>query len=337
MRMTNVLAGLALAGWAASRFLAARRRLDLRDKVVLITGGSRGLGLALARELAAKGARLVICGRTAEDLVWAKQDLEQRGARVLALPCDVTDPAQVARLVADARLQLGPIDVLVNNAGIISVGPVEAMTRADFEQVMAVNFWGAVNATMAVLAAMRARRHGRIVNITSIGAKVAIPHLLAYDCAKFATQGFSEGLRAEVARDGVIVTTIVPGLMRTGSPVNAIFRGDAAKEMAWFAAGDATPLTAISAARAARRIVLAIERGEAQVTLSWQAKLLRYAHAILPDTTVALLGAVNRLLPSANGHGHAVATGRQVMGTRRWLRALLARPMREHNQRLTEA
>jgi short-subunit dehydrogenase len=281
MRKRDVLAaGGAAAALGVYTWRRFARALDLRGKVVMVTGGSRGLGLAIARELADRGAKLVVCARTAEDLVWAKQDLEQRGATVLALPCDVSDANAVTQLVAKARLEIGPIDALVNNAGVIKVGPIDSMTRADFEEVMAVNFWGTVNATMAVLPSMRLRGGGRIVNITSIGGEIAVPHMLAYDCAKFATVGFSEGLRAELLRDHVLVTTIVPGLMRTGSAVNATFKGDAAKEARLFAAADATALTAMSARRAARRIVRALEHGEAFVTLSWQARLARIAHAL---------------------------------------------------------
>jgi short-subunit dehydrogenase len=327
-----MLAALGVAAVAAWRAVQWARRTDLRGKVVVITGGSRGLGLALARELTGKGARVAICARTAEDLVWAKQDIDQRGGHhaVLALPCDVSDATSVARFVAEVRLKVGPIDVVINNAGIIAVGPIEAMTRADFERVMAVNFWGAVNMTMAVLASMRERRSGHIVNISSIGAKVAVPHLLAYDCAKFAVQGFSEGLQAEVAKDGVCVTTIVPGLMRTGSALHATFKGDAHKEVVWFAAGDAMRWTAMDAGRAARRIVRAIERRESQVTLTWQAKLLRLAHALAPSLVVDGLALANRLLPPADGHGHAGAEGRTVMKPE--LRAALAKDAKSYNQ-----
>jgi short-subunit dehydrogenase len=205
------------------------------------------------------------------------------------------------------------------------------MTRADFEQVMAVNFWGTVNATMAVLPGMRLRGGGRIVNITSIGGEIAIPHLLAYDCAKFATVGFSEGLRAELLREGVLVTTIVPGLMRTGSPVRATFKGDAPKEAAWFGAGDATPLTAISARRAARRIVRALERGEAFVTLSWQAKLARVVHALFPGATANLLGLVNRALPESNGR-HDGVEGRDALAGQSFVKSLLARAAVAYHQ-----
>src|SRR5690606_4950492 len=146
------------------------------------------------------------------------------------VPCDVSDSAQVGKMLETIEAELGPVEVLVNNASIIQVGPLESQEIEDFERAMEINFWGTLHTTLAVLPEMRRRGAGRIVNITSIGGKVAIPHLLPYDCAKFAVVGFSEGLRAEVARHGISVTTVVPGLMRTGSPVNAFFKGDAERE-----------------------------------------------------------------------------------------------------------
>jgi NAD(P)-dependent dehydrogenase (short-subunit alcohol dehydrogenase family) len=286
---------LALAGW---HLLQRRRMMDLTGQAVLITGGSRGLGLLMAREFAREGCRVAICARDTRELDAAVADLRGRGTEVLALRCDVSDRAEVARTVREVTDRFGRIDILVNNASIIQAAPVGAMSVEDFEQAMAVNYWGTVYPTLEVMPRMRERRSGRIVNITSIGGKVAVPHLLPYDCAKFATVGFSEGLRAELARDGVVVTTIVPGLMRTGSPANAFFKGDPAKEFAWFSLGAATPVSAMSAERAARRIVTATRRGEAEVTLSWQAKLLRLTHDLLPGATADLLGVVNRLLPS---------------------------------------
>ena len=158
--------------------------------------------------------------------------------------------------------RFGRMDVLVNNAGIISVGPAQAMTRQDFAEAMDVDFWGTLNPILAVLPQMRERRGGRIVNITSIGGKVSVPHLLPYSCAKFAATALSEGLRAELARDGIVVTTIVPGLLRTGSYDQALFKGDHAGEYDWFSVSDNLPGQSISAERAAREIVRATRRGE---------------------------------------------------------------------------
>lgn len=284
-----------------------RRRAELEGEVVWVTGASRGLGLLIARELAERGCRLVICARDPEQVESARRDLVGRGAEVLAEPCDLGDASAVARLASSARARFGRIDALVNNAAVIQVGPVEVMTLEDFRQAMASGFWGAVHATLEVLPEMRRRGHGRILNVTSIGGVVAVPHLLPYDCAKFATVGFSQGLRAELAGTGIHVTTVVPGLMRTGSPVNALFKGQRAREFTWFALGDALRLSSMDAARAARRIVLALERREGFVTLTWQAKLLRLTAALAPGISAAGLGAMNRLLPDPGaGAGHVV-------------------------------
>jgi NAD(P)-dependent dehydrogenase (short-subunit alcohol dehydrogenase family) len=290
-------AGVGYLGWRALR---RADEIDLRGKVALVTGGSRGLGLLLARELAGEGCRVAICARDDQELAAARSDLEARGAEVEAVVCDVADRSQVEGMVAQVIARFGGIDVLINNASIIQVGPIDAMRAEDFERAMAINYLGTVYTTMAVLPQMRTRGDGRIVNITSIGGKVAVPHLLPYDAAKFATVGFSEGMRSELARHGIRVTTIVPGLMRTGSPVNAFFKGEADMEFAWFSLGSATPLTAMNAERAARRIILAAKRGEAEVTLTWQAKLLRLTHDLFPGTTADLLGVVNRMLPKGS-------------------------------------
>src|SRR5689334_9695428 len=142
---------------------------DLNGKTVLITGGSRGLGLVMAREFAREGARLALCARDEAELQQAQTDLEKAGAEVITVPCDVTDKESVAQMIERIH---GGVDVLVNNAGVIQVGPIEVMTPEDFEQAMKVHFWGPLNTILAVLPGMRARKSGRIVNISSIGGKV---------------------------------------------------------------------------------------------------------------------------------------------------------------------
>ncbi len=203
----------ALGWWALTRLLP--RRSPLADKAALVTGGSRGLGLLIARELAKRGCRVALLARDPNELQRAARSLRDEGFEALPLVCDVADPKQVDRALAEMVEHFGSVDVVVNDAGIIQVAPLDTLARADFEQAMAINFWGTVNVTLAALRYMRRQRHGRIANITSIGGKVAVPHLLPYACAKFAAVGFSEGLRAELAGTGVKVTTVVPGLMRT--------------------------------------------------------------------------------------------------------------------------
>src|SRR2546423_2196253 len=308
---------LMLAAAGAGTLMAARalyRRwleYDLGGKTVLVTGGWRGLGLVLAREFAEEGANVAICARDPAELERARRDLEGRGARVFAFPCDVTERAQVKELVEVVTRRFGPVDVLVNNAGVIQVGPLEVMTLEDFEQAMAVHFWGPLYTTLAVLPRMRARRDGRIVNISSIGGKIAVPHLVPYSASKFALAGLSEGLRAELLKYNVVVTTVCPGLMRTGSPRNATFKGQHRAEYAWFALSDALPVTSIQAERAARQIVEATKRGQAELVITTQAVLAVKFRALFPEAAADVLALVNRLLPAPGGIGRKRAKGKE--------------------------
>ena len=270
--------------------------MDMTGRVALVTGASRGLGFLLARELVREGCRVAVCARDPEELERARAALQSAGGDVLAVPCDVSDRAAVEALVAQTVERFGSLDVLVLNAGVISVGGVRTLRVEDFEDALGVMFWGVVLPTLAALPHLR-RSRGRVVTITSIGGKIASPHLLPYDCAKFAAVGFSEGLTAELAREGVRVTTVVPGLMRTGSPRNAFFKDPAPREQAWFTLSDSIPGLSMDAERAARRIVAAARRGSPELVLTVPAKVGVRVHGLLPGTTIRALGVANRLLP----------------------------------------
>ncbi|WP_405513219.1 SDR family NAD(P)-dependent oxidoreductase [Spirosoma sp. KNUC1025] len=202
-----VLWGLAgLGAWVATKaLLAQKRKIDFRDKSIIITGGSRGLGLELARLLAQEGANLGICARDEEELNQAKAELQQYGVAIYTQVCDITDKNQVEHFVENVRQAIGPVDVLINNAGVIIVTPYEHATEDDFQEAMNTHFWASFHMINAVLPQMLARDHsassrGRIVNIASIGGKVSVPHLLPYSASKFALVGYSEGLRAELQK-----------------------------------------------------------------------------------------------------------------------------------------
>jgi len=290
---------LGVAAGAAVVILKRQRPIDLRGKVVLITGGSHGLGVAMARQFADEGARLALCARDLAELRTAQRDLESRGAEVFVMACDVADRARVEALIEAVVEHYGHLDILVNNAGVIQVGPVDTMRIEDFEFAMDVMFWGMVYATFAALPHLRRAAGARIVNITSVGGKVSVPHLLPYSCAKFAAVAFSEGLTSELRRDGVRVVTIVPNLMRTGSYANAHFQGDSESEAAWFAASSSLPGIAISAEKAASEIVCATKKGTAEKFLGAPAGLLSRFHGLFPGATGEILSLVNRILPNA--------------------------------------
>jgi NAD(P)-dependent dehydrogenase (short-subunit alcohol dehydrogenase family) len=328
------LAGGFLAAYGLRGVLRSSRRFDVQNAVVLITGGSRGLGLLLARQFGAEHARVVLCARSEDDLARAQEDLHRRGVEALVHRCDVTDREQVSRMISHVERQWGPIDVLVNNAGIIEVGPLESMTVDDFERAMQVHYWGPLYASMAALPAMRRRGSGRIVNIVSFGGKLSVPHLLPYCGSKFALAGFSEGLRSAVRKDGIYVTSVFPGPMRTGSPINAKFKGRHRAEFAWFVLADSIPQLSIGGERAARKIVEACRYGEAEVVLTLPARLATVLRGIVPGVTSELLAVVDRMLPSANGSGTKPVPGRYSRpdSLPRWATALTDRAARNNNE-----
>lgn len=274
--------------------------MSFEGRSVVITGGSRGLGLELARCFAAEGARLTLLARSEEELERAAQTLEAEfeAPDVELMTCDVTQVDEVNRVVDEILDRRGRIDVLINNAGIIVAGPVEDITRGDVEEALDVHLWGPYNLMQAAVPAMKGQG-GRIVNISSIGGLVAVPHLMPYTVSKFALTGLSDSMRAELAQDDIYVTTVCPGLMRTGSHVNAWFRGQRTKEFSLFALVGASPFFSVNSRRAAQKIVRACRYGKEHLTFTLSARLLKGADRLFPDFVGSVMKQVSRLLPSS--------------------------------------
>jgi short-subunit dehydrogenase len=314
------LALIGAAGAAAAYMARQRRRMDFSRKTVVITGGSRGLGLELARGFACEGANVVLLARDREQLAAAEREIRRTGVRVVTRSCDVTNQEEVQNAIAAVTAELG-IDVLVNNAGIIQVGPFEHMQLKDFADAMNAHFWGSLYLIQAVVPHMKHQGGGRIVNIASIGGKIAVPHMLPYVASKFALVGLSEGLRAELAKDGIYVTTVSPGLMRTGSHVNALFKGQHKKEFALFSIANASPALSVSSESAARQIIEACRYGIAQLVISPQARLARLLNGLVPTFVGGALSLVGRALPApAQSDGDRLRRGWQS-------RSVLAPPL----------
>ena len=300
------------AGLVLRSLLRRARTIDLAGRVALVTGGSRGLGLEIARELADQGARVVICARDGDELVRAVVDLEARGADVLAIACDVTDEEDVARMMANIERHLGGLDVLINNAGIIQVGPADLMQSDDYARTMQIHLWGPLHTMEAAIPIMRRRGAARIVNVSSIGGKIPVTHLLPYSASKFALAGLSQGMRGALARDDIYVTTVFPGLMRTGSPRNAEVRGRHESEYAWFSIADSLPGLSINSRRAARKIVAACRRGDAELVMPVQYRAAVIAQALFPELAADVLELMDRALPSSSGGKLAIRKGQDA-------------------------
>ncbi|HEY2157196.1 MAG TPA: SDR family NAD(P)-dependent oxidoreductase [Isosphaeraceae bacterium] len=309
------LIGGGAALWAGRSYLRSRRRIDLAGRVVVITGATSGLGLLTARLAARHGAGLVIAARDEDDLLAAAEDLLDAGSpEVLAIPTDVSVEDQAEALIARAVEYFGRIDVLVNDAGVMVVGPVEAMTPDDFERVMATNFWGAVYPTLAAIPHMKRERFGRICNVVSVGGKVALPHLLPYTASKFALSGFSEWLRGELANEGILVTAIYPGTIRTGGHRHAEMKGDHGAEYAWFSLSDIVPGLSVSAHRCAEALWDAVIHGDPEVVFGLNAKLAVALHNLSPSWFAEVASLIDAALPEAAGATEA-RRGSEIRGT----------------------
>ena len=274
-------------------------RYNLAGKVVLITGGSRGLGLEMARVVVSKGAKVAICARTEIQLKRAESELRATGAPVLAILADLRDPKQAKDVVSSVASHFGKIDVVINNAGTIELGPENVMEVSDYQKVMDSNLWSALHTIKAVLPYFLANGHGRIVNICSIGGKIAVPHMLPYSVSKFAMIGLSEGLCVELKKDNILVTTVIPNLMRTGSPRNVSVKGDHENEYAWFKIADSLPFLSQDSKQAADQIIEALQNGDRQVTLTWAARFISAVNGVMPGSITALSQVANRFLPES--------------------------------------
>ena len=307
-RLAKLAAGAAFtaAGTAAGYRLvtnAVRGGYGFGGKTCVVTGGSRGFGLVLARRLVRAGARVAVCARDADQVRRAADELARRGdpRRVVGGVCDVTDRGQVRRFLGEVTERLGPVEVLVNNAGLISFGPQASLTTRDYEDSLKTHFWGPYFFTEECLPDMKRRRSGRILNVASVGGRIPLVHGNAYTVGKHALVGYSEGLRCEAVRHGVYITTACPGLMRTGSPRHALVRGKHEVEYAGFKILDSLPGLSCGAESAADACLAALSAGKPEVIPPWPFAAAAAFHGVFRNLSLDGLGLLGRMMPDAPG------------------------------------
>jgi NAD(P)-dependent dehydrogenase (short-subunit alcohol dehydrogenase family) len=293
---------LVLAGTVALAMKLETQRtrsgFSFTGRRVVITGGSRGLGLVMARQLVDEGAHVALLARDAAELERARAELEARGARqVVTQVCDVRDEPAVKTAIDFAAREMGAIDVLIHCAGVISVGPAQHMNKADYQESMDVHYWGAWHATHAALPHLRKAGNGRIVYIASSAGTIAIPHLGAYSNGKAALVSLGETMRTELSREGILVTTVCPTTLRTGAHVNSRFKGQHDKEFNWFSLLASLPVIAQDADGSARRVIEGCRHGEACVFIPRPAQLAPLMKALFPTLMQDAMVLINHLLP----------------------------------------
>ncbi|WP_433802135.1 SDR family NAD(P)-dependent oxidoreductase [Actinomycetospora sp. CA-084318] len=288
----------------------------------LVLGASRGLGLLVAGELGRAGYDLAIAARSADDLEAARPELEATGARVTTLPADLAERDAAEACVDAAEEALGGLDVVVACVGVIGVGPVEALSAGEVVGLHDAVFRPVAYPVLRAADAMRRRGAGRIGIVSSVGGAVPVPHLLPYTAGKFAVRGFSEALRTELAPHGITVTTVLPGLLRTGSPRHALVAGQREAEYRWFAALDSLPILSTSAPHAARTIVSATLSGHAERFLTPAAMVGARLHGVAPGLTTRLSGLLARVLPGSGDDEGVARPGWTLPEQPSWFRTL---------------
>ncbi len=198
--------------------------IDLAGRGAVVTGGGRGIGAAIAQALAGVGAAVAVSARTESEIEEVAAELRAAGHRAVAIPCDVTEPEQIAALNETAKSELGSVDILVNNAGIVTTAPLAAMKLDKWNQIFAVNVTGTFLCTQAFLPAMAERGWGRVINIASIAGKMGAPYISAYAASKHAVVGFTRAVATEVATTGVTVNAVCPGYVDTDMTQESIDR-----------------------------------------------------------------------------------------------------------------
>lgn len=241
-----------------------------QDRVAVITGGAAGIGAAMARAFAARGAKLVLADRDGDALARAEQEHRARGCEVLAMPTDVTQRDQVFALADATWKRFGAAHVVCNNAGIALLGPIQQFSMADWELTMAINFWGVLYGVQAFVPRMiEARQGGHLVNTASMAGLVGMPYFSAYNASKFAVVGLSESLQRELKPHGIGVSVLCPMIVETNLTRNSL-------RMRAEAEGTDAPVPDQPAAETmkggvkqpeevAARVVRAVERGQLYV------------------------------------------------------------------------
>ena len=268
---------------------------SFKAKGVVITGAASGIGEALARNLAAQGARLLLADVHAERLDAVVAELRAGGTECLAQPCDVADPAAVNALADAAQQAWGGADVVINNAGVGLVAPVHSLDLADAHWLMNINFWGVVHGSRAFTPQLKARPGSVIVNISSIFAMVSMPTQSIYNASKAAVRGFSDALREELRASGVRVLCVHPGGIQTRIALQARL-GDisavADTPQALHAQFDQAART--TAPQAAQAIVRALQSGRTRLLIGADAKLGDALYRLWPARAAPWLSALAR-------------------------------------------
>ncbi|MBI5233915.1 MAG: SDR family oxidoreductase [Deltaproteobacteria bacterium] len=245
--------------------------MDLKNKQIIITGAAGGIGQRIAFAFAQKGSNLCLVDRTAELLAPVVKELIGKGARCIAVAGDITSDEDIQRIISETEARFGPVDVIVNNAGIMPFKLIKDTTQKEVMATLMVNTYGPIRLTQAVLPSMLERHSGRIVNIGSMFATLCFPYFGLYSSSKAAIRGFSEALRRELMDTGVGVTYIAPRATRTSQP--AVF----------FEMAEKMKMNLDCPDKVANIVIDAVEKERSEVYIGWPERFFGLINKLKPS------------------------------------------------------
>lgn len=302
---------LGVAGTAAAVYAwrqRARRR-HVQGRTVLITGGSRGLGLELARKFLAAGAQVALCARNQADLERARQQLAPGGGLVSIHVADISNPQAVERLVSDVTARWGRLDILVNNAGVFMGGPMALMRLDDYQRMLRVNLIGTITVTEACRPYLE--RHGGVITIVSAAGLLPAPHLAPYAVSKAGVSMYAQLLEVELASRGLETMAVYPSYMPTGSTYSADYRGAVAAEQRVVQRLMHMPFISVDHRRAGSIILNAWLSGRRVVVYPAVARFSIILTNLMPEFALRMMRLANRFYPTNQrpASGRAVSQG----------------------------
>jgi short-subunit dehydrogenase len=271
---TSIISALLIANKIFKKFKRESERNKLKDSVIIITGASEGIGKELAIEFAKQGSKIVLASRSIEKLEKVENELKENyiNCEVISVPTDVSKNEDCINLIETTLEKFNKIDILINNAGIATYEYFYNTDNEEIKKIMDVNYWGIIYCTKAVLPYMMKNRKGKIVNISSFVGKRAIPGMLAYSSSKFAIQAIGEGLRSELRKYGIGVTTVCPTATKTELINNAI------SKRVKFSAN-----TGMSANRVAKETINAMLENKREHIIGIPEKIFLFSNNFIPS------------------------------------------------------
>lgn len=246
----------------------------LAGKTALVTGAARGIGRAIALRLAGRGMRLALADRDVLGLAAARREIERLGVEAIACPTDLCEPNQVDELAELVLDRWSGVDLLVNNAGVAHYGPTHEMAEEDLQRMLAVNLLSPIRLTRALLPSLRARPEAHVLNVCSVLGLAPMPRVAAYCTTKHGLVGFGDSLRIEYGRQGLGVTTLCPGFVRTPLLDEAVESSEKKRRP--------PALVCVSIDRVARAAVRGVERNRRRVVVDPVGRVVRGAMSLMP-------------------------------------------------------